>query len=410
MLRISLVSQFFPPELNAPANRVGVLARRLATATHLEVVAPLPSYPDKTVFEGVDVDGLDRDGGITIHRSSAFRAHGGTLTRGLREIGLARTLLRGAVESDPDVVWVSVPSMFLVPTAVRAGRRSGAAVVVDVRDLTWTYALDSPVVTGWFRQRVAKLVAMWIDRALARADLILVTNEGARTALLAAGIAPAGIVTLPNGIDRARFNELSLLQRPPAESSSELTVGYCGLVGHNQGLGTLLDVASRLPQTHFVVAGDGPELRALREAASRRGLSNIELKGQVDWDGVVDLYRRSDVLFAQVRSRPSLTQTAVPSKVYEYMSAGRPVVYGGMGIAADLVSSAGAGIVVPAEDAGAIADAITTLGGNTTLRNEMGQRGRIRAAESVREDIADRLVPVVLERLAHLARPATRSR
>jgi glycosyltransferase involved in cell wall biosynthesis len=81
----------------------------------------------------------------------------------------------------------------------------------------------------------------------------------------------------------------------------------------------------------------------------------------VGLDRLVELYHSSDILFAQLQNSDLHSRTAAPSKLFEYMAAGRPIVYAGAGLAADLVRRSGGGRVVSAGDAVAIAGAVESM-------------------------------------------------
>src|SRR5581483_9128430 len=108
------------------------------------------------------------------------------------------------------------------------------------------------------------------------------------------------------------------------------------------------------------------------------------------------LYHDADVLFAQLLRSDLHAATAAPSKLLEYMAAGRPIVYAGEGSAAELVSDARAGVVVPPGDAQAVLRAIAGL--DETERERLGRAARARAeASPTRVDHLRRLAALVAE-------------
>jgi glycosyltransferase involved in cell wall biosynthesis len=169
---------------------------------------------------------------------------------------------------------------------------------------------------------------------------------------------------------------LELLDPSEAPPRGRRAVTYAGLVGHAQGLEVLSDVAERLPDVDFNIAGEGPDLVAIERDVRARGLSNVCLHGYVRPAQVADLYRQSDVLFAQLSHSALHTVTALPSKLFEYMAAGRPIVYGGDGLAAEAISDIGCGVSVCPGDADAICAAISGLLGDPVGAAAMAARGR----------------------------------
>ncbi|GAB1261935.1 hypothetical protein NBRC116495_26420 [Aurantivibrio plasticivorans] len=110
-------------------------------------------------------------------------------------------------------------------------------------------------------------------------------------------------------------------------------ITYIGNVGLAQNLITLIEAAKKLPDVDFKVVGGGSELARIERAA--RHVSNIEMLGRVAWDSIPAAYQRADILWAQLA--PEFAG-AVPSKLYEYLATGKPVIYGGLGEAISVIS------------------------------------------------------------------------
>jgi glycosyltransferase involved in cell wall biosynthesis len=92
---------------------------------------------------------------------------------------------------------------------------------------------------------------------------------------------------------------------------------------------------------------------------------------------------------------------AVPSKLYEALASGRPVVLIAAGQAAHIVGDGGAGIVVPHNDRAALAGALMRLAGDPGLRARLGANGRRIALEQFdRSRIADDFLAVLQAGLA----------
>jgi glycosyltransferase involved in cell wall biosynthesis len=192
------------------------------------------------------------------------------------------------------------------------------------------------------------------------------------------------------------------LAREYAERTSRdgapLRVLYAGLLGLPQGLDTLLRAAKLLERENvrFALAGDGPDAARLRQLARDLGLSKVEFLGQLDRDRLLEVYEQADVCYAQLRDGAGFA-TAYPTKLLEYMAAGRPVIYGGRGEAADDVRGIGCGLVVEPDRPEDFAQAARHLAADARRRIEMGGAGR-------RHVIAHRQHECVRATLASLCR------
>jgi glycosyltransferase involved in cell wall biosynthesis len=131
--------------------------------------------------------------------------------------------------------------------------------------------------------------------------------------------------------------------------------------------------------------GDGVDRPRLAEYCRARGLDHVHVHGFVDYEEYLRTIAGADLLLVSLRP---LADTAVPSKIFEYMAAGRPVVFAGMGEGARVVEDAGAGVSVPYGDERGLADQLRELARDDALRAELGANGRAWVLRNrVREDV-----------------------
>jgi glycosyltransferase involved in cell wall biosynthesis len=368
-MRISLLTQFFPPESLAGANRVAAIADSLADQSTLTVIAPAPSYPDPARYRDQPPVRLPQNGRLV--RTSALTAQRRSLpVRAAAEGAMAARLAGLAARSRPDVVVASSPSMFLGPAGLVAARVARARFVWDLRDLTWEYGREGDVLDGAVARTSLNALGRMMWATAKGADLIVCATDGIAAAVRER-VRHARVEVVRNGID-SKF--LATFDPSHAPAGSGTQVLYAGLLGLAQGLEVLVEVARRAPDLRITIAGDGPRRASLESLAEQHGVANIAFTGYLAPDELVRLYHASDVLFAQLRDSKLHSATAVPSKLLEYMAAARPIVYGGSGAAADLVTTTGSGLVTAAGDAEAIVAAIRRAA--TAEGREMGRRGR----------------------------------
>jgi glycosyltransferase involved in cell wall biosynthesis len=154
--------------------------------------------------------------------------------------------------------------------------------------------------------------------------------------------------------------------------------GYTGLHGLAQGLDTLLQAAELLKAEHeeqkilFAFFGDGPDKQRLQEVAESRRLTNLRFFPTQSADSMPDVQCALDAAIVPLKNLP-LFRGALPSKLFECMAAGLPIVLAIDGEARILLERANGGIYVPPEDAGALARAVRTLAGNPALCRTLGQ-------------------------------------
>ena len=403
-----LITQLFPPESAAGANRTGAMAEMFATRFRLRVATLEPGYPDPALYAANDWRAADAARSYPVLRRPAFRPHEASLVkRALREIGMSVALVRAA-GGHSDIVMVSTPSMFLAPAAWIAARFRGARFVWDVRDLTWRYAQESVNPNGL--QRRALRALEWLMLALLkRSDLVVAATAGLANVLERQGVPSSRMITVPNGVSRAWLERSDSLAAAPA-TSVRPRVTYAGLMGYNHGIGILVDVAARLPHVDFVLVGDGPERPAIEQRLREAKLANVQLPGYVtDRDALLAHYRDSHVLVNHTKATPVLESIVFPAKTFEYFATGRPVVHAGRGWASDLLRERDVAEVVAPDDAAALAAGIERVLADPARASARAQRAReyVRA-EFCREQLLEGLAQELERRFVRRAAPAGR--
>ena len=138
---------------------------------------------------------------------------------------------------------------------------------------------------------------------------------------------------------------------------------------------------SRFPRVRFFVVGDGAERAGLQARAAQSGLSNVAFTGLLPRSAIADVMAASDVTLVTLKAAETF-KTVLPSKMFEAMAAGKPIVLAVDGEARRVLQCAQAGMFVPPGDGVALARAVATLAQRNDLRERMGTAG---AAYVVRE-------------------------
>jgi glycosyltransferase involved in cell wall biosynthesis len=209
---------------------------------------------------------------------------------------------------------------------------------------------------------------------------------------------------LSNGVAADVFRPDIASDKTRAElAPEEATIAlYAGLHGYAQGLEHVLDAAARLrdlESLEVVLIGDGPEKRAMIDRARSGGLDNVRFLDPAPREKMPVILASADIALVPLKER---LFGAVPSKLYEAMGAGLPVVLMTGGEAEDIVTESGAGVVVTPGDVEALASAIRRLANDPVGRRAMGARGREAAlARFDRKAIADAFIDY-LEKRGHV--------
>ncbi len=398
-MRVTVVSQYFPPEPGATQNRLGTFADGLAARGHdVEVVCEQPCHP-AGVFQpgfGRRPMAVEHAPGRTVRRLWVAASPKKTTVRRLAFYG---TFAAGAAVAvlaarRPDVLLASSPPLPGVLGVAAAARVRSIPLVTDVRDL-WPAAaealgeLSNPRLVTLFERA---------ERALYRQSCVVTaTTRPFCTHIDRVAGRPVS-VHLPNGA----LDELVALPDVPPPAAGPFVVGYAGNLGIAQGLGIVLDAAEalRYESVRFVLLGDGASKAELVAEADRRGLRNLEFRPGVPVAEVGRFLQSCHALLIPLRDHPLLGDF-IPSKLYDAMAVGRPAIVALRGEGAALAHDSGGGLVIEPEDGPALAAAVRHLHGNPELARRLAGAGRAAAAGLVRSRQVERLEAA----LAQAARP-----
>ena len=383
--RVTFLTQYFPPEMGAPQARISEFARGLADrGWEVSVVTALPNYPTGRVFEAYRgrMSALERMGPVTVRRTWIRPDATGRVSARLAcAASFAASGLTACLLHIPKggVLVAESPPLTLGPVGAIASRLRRRGYVLNVSDLWPSSLIEMGVLRdGW--------VARWayaVEAASYRSALLITAQSPAIMENIQARFPERRVALLSNGVDTSLFRpELrSDEARRHVGAEGKVLVTYAGLHGLAQGLDAVIEAAHTLrnePNLLFLLVGDGPEKASLVERASRLGLQNVRFMPPTDRRSVARLLASSDIALVTLR-RP--IRGAVPSKVYEAMASGVPVVAATEGGAAALVAETGAGLTVKPGDSAAIAAALLQLAGDADLRERCGLAGRRAACE-----------------------------
>ena len=373
--RILFLTHYFHPEVGASQTRILECARLLhARGYDVTVQTGFPNYPDGVIPEPYRRKLLDSEtiDGFRVLRSAVYPAPNRGF--GKRLVNHASFAISSMMTSwragHADIVIAETPPLFTAVAAVWVKRMRRAKLVLNVADL-WP---ESAVQLGALKNRFAIRGAEALERfAYRNADRITAPTPGVARAIEGHPEFSGRVRLLPNAVDVDRF---APDERPPRPDGPVI---YCGTVGLAQGVRTLLEAARELEaQGHnreFLIVGDGAERAELEALADEWKLSNVRFTGRVRHEEVPAMIESASMAVMLLRDVP-LFADALPTKLLEYMAAGRPVVAAAAGQVSELISSSGAGIACPPEDSHAVADAIRQLDGDPDEALAMGTRGR----------------------------------
>jgi glycosyltransferase involved in cell wall biosynthesis len=377
-MHILFLTDNFPPEVNAPASRTYEHAREWVMAGHqVTVITCVPNFPKGNLFEGYrnQLWQSEMMEGIYVVRVwSYITANEGFLRRVLDYISfmVAATLAAQFVRK-VDLVIGTSPQFFTVCAAYFVSRLKRIPFVFELRDL-WPESIKAVGAMGdSLAIRFLERIEMFLYR---KADAIVSVTHSFKRKLIERGISGDKIHVVTNGVDLSRFTPIKRDEVLAKEIGVEgcFVGGYIGTHGLAHGLETLLDVAEIFMKEgcndlRLLFLGDGARKAELRADAKRRGLVNVIFVDSVPKSEVVRYWSLLNVSIIHLRNA-DLFSTVIPSKMFESIGMGIPLLHGVPGESASIVEREKVGIVFRAGDHKALHNAIMLLRDNHDLLDQ----------------------------------------
>ncbi|MEW2381371.1 glycosyltransferase family 1 protein [Micromonospora sp. NPDC047707] len=362
-MRIAIVTESFPPDVNGVAHSVVRAAEHLVARGHEPVVvAPAPPGSHRHDTDRYPYP-VVRIPSVPLPRYQGFRLGVPTPAR------LAGALLSYA----PDVVHLASPFVLgarAAALAVRHGLPTVAVYQTDVASYARAYRVGWGEAAAWRRLRE---IHNSVNRTLA-------PSTRAAADLIANGV--QRIWLWRRGVDAERFQPAKRCAdlRRTLAPHGELLVGYVGRLAPEKRV-DLLAATAALPGVRVVVAGDGPARRQLEKA-----LPDVTFLGVRHGDDLARLYASLDV-FVHTGPHETFGQT-----IQEALASGVPVVAPAAGGPVDLVETGVTGTLVPPDDTDALAGAVAALAADGSRRLAYGQAARAAVSRRSWTAVGDELI------------------
>jgi glycosyltransferase involved in cell wall biosynthesis len=396
-MHILFLSDNFPPEVNAPASRTHEHCRQWVRAGHrVTVITCAPNFPHGRLFDGYrnrlwQCETID---GIRVIRVwSYISANEGFARRVLDYLSfMVSSVFAALFVRRIDVIVGTSPQFFTACAACFVGAVRRTPWVFELRDL-WPESIKA--VGAMQDSRTLRWLEKFELFLYRRAARIVSVTHSFRADLQRRGIHAAKIDVITNGVDIAQFmprqKDDALVRELGLQG--KFVAGYVGTHGLAHSLETLLHAAERLQREPdaerfaILLLGDGARKAELKSLAASMGLRNVVFVDSVPKAQVARYWSLLDASIVHLR-KTELFRTVIPSKLFECMGMGIPILLGVEGESAGIVEREGAGIVFEPENADALVTALRRLADNPALRAQLRQRGLAAARNYDRATLA----------------------
>lgn len=280
-----------------------------------------------------------------------------------------------------DFIFTIFHPFHLVPNAATSCSKTlGIPIIVKIDDAVYekSHGLKS------IQRRIEKILN---SSSLKNATKLLVANEGTKELVSNFyGIPKNKISIVPNGIDISSFEKNNVVKKK--------SIVFSGAMYYHRGLDILLDAApeivKKMPETKFILIGDGPESEKLKNTVIEKKLGiNVEFKGWIPRIEIPHHLRESCIGIGPLRST-EVTKNALPIKVLEYMASSLPIIAAEGTLQEDILKDGQNGYFIKNSDD--LAKKIVFLLQNDQVRESMGQKSREIVSQFDWKNIVNRIL------------------
>jgi len=387
-MRILLYTQYFSPETNAPANRWDYFTNYLKNKGHeITVLTSYPNHPQRKIFQGYKnrFRTIENKDGIKIIRCYTYISPSVKfIPRLLNYLSFSfSSYLNSLSLKRFDLIIVSIPPIFVGFTGLKIAKRLKVPLVLDLRDL-WPEAAEE---TGYLKKGSLYYYTLNKARNLyQKATVILVNSPALKEDLICSyGISSNKIFYIPNGADLEFFrNDYDTKEiEEKYNLKNKFVVLYTGIIGFAQGIETIIKTANLLKEKNeivFLIVGSGPKEEEIKNLVKELRLTNVILTGQRPREEMPYFVSRADVCLATYKNSPVFKKN-IPSKIFDYMASGKPIIVNLEGEASEIILSAQAGLLSLPEDPESLKEAILKIYESPILKEKMGESALIYARQ-----------------------------
>lgn len=333
--KLLILSQYFPPEIGAPQNRLYGLAKELQKNNfNITVLTALPNYPKmeiqenykglKTHFECID--------GINTHRTSIYVSPKKGIVPRLRNyfsfVWSSYFYGKKSLDKNYDYILCESPPLFLGITGYLLSRNKKARFIFNISDLWPESAEKLDIVTNKVLLKTATILEEWLYK---KSHLITGQTQGI-TENIQNRFPNKKIHWLPNGVDLDQFEKPidSNFRKENNFVKEDVLFFYGGILGHAQGLEVILKASNNFkekPHVKFIIMGTGPEKEKLLNLKEKNNLSQVYFFEPVNKEKIKEVLAEIDASIIPLKNIP-LFHGAIPSKIFENLALKKPILLG----------------------------------------------------------------------------------
>ncbi|MCU0360941.1 MAG: glycosyltransferase family 4 protein [Bacteroidia bacterium] len=384
-MKLLILSQYFPPEVGAPQNRLFELAVRLhKMGVEVTVLTAMPNYPQMEIHPNYREKSYTYEemSGLKVHRSSIYVSKNRDILSRLRNyfsFVISSARIGNKKLGHVDFLLCESPPLFLGYSAMYLARRKKAKLIFNVSDL-WPESAEK---LGVVNNKLLLSFAYRLEAKLYRKSVFVSGQTQGICKNIQQRFPEVKTYWLPNGVDLSYYNPSEIQaghwRQKQGFATDDVLFLYAGIIGIAQGLEVILKAAKALQENKhlkFVLMGSGPEKQKLENLKTEWTLNNVFFLDAVTKAEMPAVLKSVNASIIPLR-KLELFLGAIPSKIFESLAMELPILLGVDGEARDLFIHQGqCGFYFEPENAEALASAIRELCADSGNFTKFGKNGR----------------------------------
>jgi glycosyltransferase involved in cell wall biosynthesis len=404
-MKIVVISHYFPPEIGAPSARLYEMAKHwVELGNEVHVVTCFPNHPTGIIPEEYrDLKYMYEEmHGIHVHRNYVYATpNKGFIKKTLGHISFmfSSVLISMRKIKNPDVIITSSPTFFSIFSGYWFSLRKKASFVLEIRDLWPAAMIELGVMKEGFITKTLEKMELYFYRKSKR--LIMVTKSFKEN-VVNRGIDSNKVHVITNGVNQELFypkqKSKGIIEK--YNLNDKFVITYVGAHGISQNLNTILKVAKSLEKDkefQFLFIGEGAEKDKLKQIANEQQINNVTFVDSQPKEMVPEFYNTSDISLIPLKNI-ELFKTFIPSKMFEIMACGVPIVASVEGESADILNESQAAEVVKPDDPEQIMQAILKIKNDKVFLEKLQKNGPAFVEQNYsRRKLAEQYLKIISE-------------
>ena len=400
--KVLFLTHYFPPEVNAPANRTYEHCKLWAKDIDITVLTNFPNHPDGKIFPGYKNKLIQKENidGINLIRLWTFiTPNEGFLLRTLNYIiyMVLSILYVTFSRMKFDLVIATTPQFFcgLAGKYISIFRR--IPLILELRDI-WP---ESIVAVGALtNKKIINFLEKLEISLYNHATRIISVTKSFKENLVNRGISSEKIDVIYNGVSLDLFTSHSEIENKALQEylKGGFKIGYIGTIGMAHSIITLVNAARQLQDTNvkFVIVGSGANREKIEEEIEKYKLNNIKIFPLQPKKDIPTIINSLD-LFCVHLKKNKLFETVIPSKIFEGMMMKKPILMGVEGESRKIIEDAKCGLPFEPENCDDLVNGVMKYKNDVNLISEHGRNGYVYVKENFnRGKLAEKYLDIIL--------------